>query len=104
MAIGTSYFFGGRLAMIGMTLGIAATTFNLVALALAIRTFSRMMADQDNAFWPTAGILAAFFAKVPVLIVVGMYARSLGPVAFDPFIVGLLLVYSALVGRALSPQ
>jgi hypothetical protein len=96
----TEFLLKGTSAAIGFSIGIAATTFNLVALGMAIRAFGQMMASRSSPFWPTAGILAAVAAKLPILIAAGWYVQRLSDVAFDAFLLGLLLVYCATVGRA----
>ncbi len=97
-----AHFRYGTSGLIGMAYGLGASTFNLVALWLAVRHFSRMMADQESPVWQTTGIVAAFFAKIPLFYIAGTFAQRHGSAATTCFLLGMLLVYSVLVGRVLT--
>jgi len=102
VGLGFAYYRYGTSGFIGMAYGLGASTFNLVALWLAIRHFSSMMSDKESPVWQAMGIVAAFFAKIPLFYIAGTFAQRHGPAANTCFLLGMLLVYSVLVGRVLT--
>jgi hypothetical protein len=100
--LGFAYVQYGMNGFIGMAYGLSASAFNLIALWLAVRHFSSMMADKQSPVWQTTGIVAAFFAKIPLFYIAGTFAQRHGSAANTCFMLGMLLVYSVLVGRVLT--
>ncbi len=105
-------FLFGRPSGIGISLGILAASFNLWAMWLMIGAFGRMMNEKmeddsveaKRARIASALIVLAFFSKLPIFLALSMLTRHLGDGALTCFLVGIGLVYSALVGWALAPS
>lgn len=101
-AIITSYLVGGSLAALGMAAGLAGTAFNMVALWLIIRLLGNAMADKPQAKFGAFTTVVMFLIKLPVLVLLGFAMQRLGAVALNHFLIGLGLVYFALVGWSQS--
>ena len=84
-----------------MALGLAGTGFSVMALWWVIRFLGRPEGDQGRRF-ATFLVVVAFFAKLPIYMVLAMLAQRIGGDARTCFFLGLGLVYLALVGWALA--
>lgn len=93
---------GGPAGGFGMTIGLIGATFNLYILWRAIgflgATTKISGADPRTAAW----IVVAFFAKLPVYVMLGSYAHKVGGSAPTNFLFGVGLVYFFMVGWALA--
>lgn len=90
------------MAIAGMALGLAGTAFCVIALWGMIKMLGRTYEDVKQARFATGLLVLAFFAKLPVYMALGMLAQRLGGPAPTCFLLGLALVYCALVGWGLS--
>ncbi len=102
VAVGISYAGAGQVAAIGMAAGIAGTGFNMLALWLIIRLLGRNMADRPLPRLGAFVTVVVFLMKLPVLLLLGFAVQRLGQVALNHFLIGLGLVYFALVGWSQS--
>lgn len=102
LAVAASYGIGGSMGAIGMAAGILGTAFNMFALWLIIRLLGNAMADKPQARFGAFMTVVMFLIKLPVLILLGFAMRNLGPTALNHFLIGLGLVYFALVGWSQS--
>lgn len=101
-SVGISYTVAGNLGAIGMACGIVGTAFNLFALWLIVRLLGNTMADKPLPKFGAFATVVMFLIKLPVLFLLGFAMRSLGVVALNHFLIGLGLVYFALVGWSQS--
>ncbi len=97
-----SFVFAGSTGLIGMAVGLAGTTFNTWALWGAIRLLGKAHGRKDPGRFGAFFIVLAFLVKLPVIVLLGMMMQRLGGAAPSCFLVGLLLVYSALIGWAMA--
>lgn len=102
IAISISYAVAGSLGAIGMACGLVGTAFNMFALWLIVRLLGNTMADKPQARFGAFATVVMFLIKLPVLFLLGFAMRSLGAIALDHFLIGLGLVYFALVGWSQS--
>ncbi|MEA2554609.1 MAG: hypothetical protein QOJ65_2785 [Fimbriimonadaceae bacterium] len=101
-ALVASAMLGGPKGLEGMALGIAGSAFNIWALWSVIRLSGKMIDTERLRNRGTFIIVLAFFVKLPLFLAMGMLAQSIGAPAQTCFLLGLALVYSALVGWALA--
>lgn len=102
-----AYAVAGEPGFVGMSCGLVATTFNLWALWLMIRLAGKFV-TPDPGHHPNRGkvnrgtviVVTAFFIKLPVFAVFAWVAQRAGERALTAFAIGILLVYSAMVGWA----
>jgi hypothetical protein len=94
---------------VGAALGAAGVGFSVVASWLGIRMVGRLLGpDGPSSGRPLPGWMAAAWPvtvvllKLPVVAAAMLGARRIGPPAPFWFLLGLALVYSALVWWALS--
>jgi hypothetical protein len=93
----------GTYGLVGMAAGLIAAAFNLWALAGILKLGSEAaVAGPKGPKVATAFIVFAFFCKLPVFILLGLFTKRLGDPAPGCFLVGVGLVYSAVVGSALA--
>ncbi|MEQ1933036.1 MAG: hypothetical protein ABL962_04040 [Fimbriimonadaceae bacterium] len=102
LALGISLFTGQRDGLIGVTLGLASTTFSLFALRWVIAIVCRPFTEPSEPWWRTCFIIFVFLLKVPILGGAIWVVQQMGSVAMGHFLAGLFLVYSAMVGWALT--
>lgn len=102
IAVAISYAVGGQLAAVGMACGILGTAFNMFALWLIIRLLGGTMADRPLPRFGAFVTVVMFLIKLPVLILLGFAMQRLGSEALNHFLIGLGLVYFALVGWSQS--
>lgn len=95
---------GGGTALAGYLLGVGATAFNLIALWLVIRLLGAPPEEGPKRVLSTGWVVVAFFAKLPLFVLLGQQAHRLGGAAPGCFLAGIALVYSLLVGWALQPR
>lgn len=86
----------------GMALGLTGTGFSVTALWLLIKQLGKVPADSRRSKTTSILIVIAFFAKLPLYMVVGILAYRIGGGAPTCFLLGIALVYFALVGWALA--
>ncbi len=101
IAVGVAYALGGEKGLIGMTLGLFGTGFNLWAMwkvIVLIGKASEVGRPQRVGATLTA---LAFLVKLPLFVALGIVAQRLGGAAPGCFLGGLGLVYSALIGWSL---
>jgi hypothetical protein len=97
-----AFAFGGPTALQGALLGLAATGFSIGALWWIIRLSSSGQAGPKRTPVGTTLVVLAFFVKLPLFIALGALAHRIGGHAPACFLMGLALVYFALVGWALA--
>lgn len=90
----------GALAAQGLALGLGATTFGIVMLWLAVKQTGRLAEREAKPYRGGVVIGLGFIIKLPLFVGCGMVAQSLGGPAPTWFLVGLGVVYFALVGWA----
>lgn len=102
-----AYGVAGEPGFVGMSCGLVATTFNLWALWLMIRLAGKFVTpdpgqdpNQGKVNRGTVIVVTAFFIKLPVFAVFAWVAQRAGEGALTAFAIGILLVYSAMVGWA----
>jgi len=101
-AIALSVTFGGVRGVEGILLGLSGSAFNLWALWAVIRLCGKLITTQKPERRGTFIVVLAFFVKLPLFILVGTLSYRLGGPAPACFLVGVALVYSALVGWVLA--
>jgi hypothetical protein len=90
----------GPQALVGMTAAWFAGGIGVVALGGVSFMVGRMMAQQASPRTGTTIIVLAAFVKFPVLVATWWLIRRQGVIAEQSFAIGIVLVYSALVGWA----
>jgi hypothetical protein len=103
-AILVSYLIVGVQGAIGMACGIVGAGFNLGALRWIINLGSQAVGTSKGERLGAMAIVVAFFAKLPVFIVLGLVCRHIGPACLNCFLIAIGLVYSAIIGLALAPR
>lgn len=100
MALVGSYVYGQTKGLEGMMLGLASATFGVFALKMVIGLLGDAVGrGATSPFGATVSILA-FFAKIPLYIVVWKVSQKIGDPAPGCFLTGVILVYSLLVAWA----
>jgi hypothetical protein len=84
-----------------MALGLAGVSFNNWALWRIIGLIGGK-AESKRPRWGAWMTVLAFFVKLPIVIAAGFLALSLGSASMTCFLVGLGLVYCALLGWAIA--
>lgn len=103
VAVGAaSYTKGGTLGATGFSIGIAATGFNVLALWLTVRLVGHASSGEPAPRLGATLVALAFLVKLPLLVFAGLYAQRLGQLAGTWFLAGVGLVYSALIGWAMT--
>lgn len=95
------YTISGTHGLFGFLLGLGATGYDIVALWFLIRLWGKWELGQIRPSIGSLGAVVAFFGKLPVFILMGNVAHSLGEASSNCFLAGLALVYFSLVGWAL---
>jgi hypothetical protein len=90
--------------MIGMAVGLCGTSFNLWAWWACIGLLSQVPEKHRFAKLASAFVVVAFFAKIPLLVALWLFAKHVGDPAPGFFLLGLGLVYSTLVGWSLASR
>ena len=96
VAIAVSVAIGGTSAGLGMLIGILCGIYGVYTLYWTVA----LLKGSSSVPGGTAFVLMAFFLKFPLIGLGGYIAYRLGMVSIESFIVGLVLVYFALVWRA----
>ncbi len=91
------YAKAGTLGLIGWSVGIAASTFNLWAMWMAIRFLGDLFSRNPQVRKGGLVLGLAILIKLPVFIAAGMSVQRLGSAASTTFIAAIGLVYSAMV-------
>lgn len=97
-----AYLLGGMTGLQGALLGLAATGFSIAALWWIIRLSTGGVLGPKRTPVGTTLVVLAFFVKLPLFIALGTLAHRVGGNAPACFLLGLALVYFALVGWALA--
>ena len=97
-----AYLFGGVSGLQGAALGLCATGFSIGALWWIIRLSTGSEAGPKRTPVGTSLVVLAFFVKLPLFLALGTLAHRIGGHAPGCFLLGLALVYFALVGWALA--
>lgn len=92
----------GEIGLAGMALGLVGTGFSIVALWWVVRLTGGMAPMGAAPKLGASLAVLAFFVKLPIFIALGLVAQRLGGPAPACFLLGLGLVYSALVGWGLA--
>ncbi|MBI1756844.1 MAG: hypothetical protein HYR64_07035 [Fimbriimonas ginsengisoli] len=95
---------GGRTGLIGMTMGLGGSLFNLWALWAAIKLLGTLPPSGRTASLGSVFVVVAFLAKVPIFVGLVWLTYKVGEAAPPCFLTGLGLVYSGLVGWVLAPR
>lgn len=98
LALVLSYAFGGGKGLLGMASGLVGTTVNLAALWMVIRLLGGVIGDDPPPRLGATLTVFVFMLKLPILIGLGFAMNQVGKPAPQAFLLGLALVYSALVG------
>jgi len=85
-----------------MALGLFATTFSILALWGVVRLLGDWCRDRPPSTAMQFVLIGAFLFKIPLLWVAWLVAGRIGGMAPSCFLMGLGLVYSALVGWVLA--
>ena len=101
IAMGAAAALGGTSGVIGMSLGLFGTAFNVAALWGVIRLAARSVARQPTSRTGGCLLVLGLFVKLPLLIGMGLFAMKLGGNAPTCFLSGLGLVYAWLTLYAL---
>lgn len=101
-AVGLSAAVAGPEGAAGMALSLLATGFGAVMLVQIVRILSSTQASSENRPAGNIWLVGGFLLKFPAIFGAMFSAYLLGPWSIGCFIVGMLLVYSALVGWALA--
>ena len=102
IALLSAYAFMGLVGLAGMSLGLVGTTLNMFAMRWATLALGKSIQDEVMPRGFSIGASLAFLLKLPVLVLLGLWANSLGTEAAVCFLIGLALVYSFLVGWVLA--
>ena len=102
LSIAVAWIFRGTSGAAGMALGLGGAGFSICALWYLITLIGKTPPDTVRAKTTSALIVLAFFAKLPFYMIVGMLAHRIGGGADTCFLLGVGLVYFALVGWALA--
>jgi hypothetical protein len=102
IAVAVAFGFRGITGGEGMALGLAGAGFSVTALWMIIKQLGRSAADSRRAKFAAIITVIAFFAKLPIYMLLGMIAHAIGGGAPTCFLLGVGLVYFALVGWALA--
>ncbi|HRI43006.1 MAG TPA: hypothetical protein PLL78_09425 [Fimbriimonadaceae bacterium] len=92
----------GEIGLAGMALGLVGTGFSIVALWWVVRLTGGLAPLGAAPRFGASLAILAFLAKLPIFIALGLVAQRLGGPAPGCFLLGLGLVYLALVGWALA--
>jgi hypothetical protein len=87
---------GGFPAAMGMLLGIVCGIYGVFTLYWTVA----LLKGSSSVPGGTAFVLFAFFLKFPLIGLGGYLAYRLGMVSIEAFLVGIVMVYFALVWRA----
>ena len=102
IAVVLAYALSGLKGFEGMILGLFGTTFNLWAMWKIITLIGKASeVGRPQRVGATLTVLA-FLVKLPLFVALGIVAQRLGGAAPGCFLAGLGLVYSALIGWALT--
>lgn len=102
LAMVCAFVVKGGLGLAGMAIGLVGTTLNMLAMRWATVALGRTIRDDAMPKSFSFGASLAFLIKLPALVLLGLWAISLGPDAGGCFLIGLALVYSFLVGWVLA--
>jgi len=102
LALVASALIAGTNGLAGLAMGIAGSAFNLWALKAIIGLATPYSETEIARRKGTFLIVLAFLVKLPVFIALGLVANHLGGHAPGCFLLGLALVYLALVGWVLA--
>jgi len=104
LALILSWLTAGAAGLSGMALGLFATSFSVIALWGVVRTCSGAASAGFAGRFGVVLTVLAFLVKLPLFVILGMWAQNLGAGAAACFLAGLGLVYLALVGWALASR
>lgn len=97
-----AFALGGWQGGVGMAVGIVGTSFNLWALWRVCALLGAVAEDQPQPKFGSVVTVFVFLLKLPVLIGLGLAMQRVGGPAMTCFLIGLGMVYFALVGWALA--
>lgn len=97
-----SFTVQGDRALLGASLGLFATTFSVIFLWLAVQMTGRLAGDNAKPYRGGVVVGLGFLIKLPLFVACGMFAQQVGGHAPTWFLLGLGVVYSALVGWAVT--
>ncbi|GMV88742.1 MAG: hypothetical protein AMXMBFR81_16730 [Chthonomonas sp.] len=101
-ACAASGYVSGAAGAYGMALGLFATTFSILALWGVVRLLGDWCRDRPPSTAMQFVLILAFLFKFPLLWAAWVVATRIGDMAPSCFLMGLGLVYSALVGWVLA--
>ena len=85
-----------------MALGIVGSLINLSALWGIIRLIGSVSAGGANGKLGAFLAVLAFLMKMPIFVGMALVAKALGPSATSCFLLGIALVYFAMIGWVLA--
>ncbi len=97
-----AFFAKGRIGAEGMVLGIVGSLINLGALWGVIRLIGSVVTDTATGKLGAFLTVLAFLMKMPIFVGMAFAARALGPSATSCFLLGIALVYFAMIGWVLA--
>ena len=97
-----AFAFKGRIGAEGMALGIVGSLINLGALWGIIRLIGSVVTDNATGKLGAFLTVLAFLMKMPIFVGMAFAARALGPSATSCFLLGIALVYFAMIGWVLA--
>jgi hypothetical protein len=101
-ACAASGYVSGAPGAYGMALGLFATTFSILALWGVVRLLGDWCRDRPPSTAMQFVLILSFLFKFPLLWAAWLVAGRIGGMAPCCFLMGLGLVYSALVGWVLA--
>ncbi len=102
LGLGVAWYGGGSDGLLGMALGLVATSFNNLALWGGVRLVGVTAPLGGQGRFGAFLAITAFLIKLPIFVALGLYAQSVSSVAAACFLGGLAMVYFATVGLALA--
>jgi len=102
IAIGAAFLIAGPLGAAGFSLGLFGSTFNLGVWHLILGLMAGAGRADAKPGFGTFLVILAFLVKLPFYVALAFVAHRLGGPAVPCFLLGVGLVYFALVGWALA--
>jgi hypothetical protein len=92
----------GESGLKGVVLGLFATGFNILALAGVVWLLGKAHKSGQPPRLGASFAVLAFLIKLPLFVAFGVLANRMGGAAPTCFLLGLGMVYCALIGWALA--
>lgn len=93
-----AWAFAGNIGVQAMLLAYFGAGFSMLAMHLLLKLGGQAFRGENTGPVGSAFIILAFLVKLPVLVGCGILARRMGVAAMACFLVGVVGVYSLVVG------